>query len=155
MGFSPQFQKGPQLLPGSRAWHWVWGIEKIYFPVDLFPCMRAQSLIILIEHFPINMFLTGFPKAALEKQFYLFYGPEALRDSGVSTCHGLCTGSEKGWVTGHCASKVSMKPSPVPHQVCLCRHLHMQRPQSQRSAQSITCPCAVPLIPCSTRQQET
>lgn len=31
----------------------------------------------------------------------------------------------------------------------------MQRPQSQRSAQSITCPCAVPLIPCSTRQQET
>lgn len=53
--------------------------------------MRAQSLIILIEHFPINMFLMGFPKAALEKQFYLFYGPEALRDLGVSTFHGLCT----------------------------------------------------------------
>lgn len=69
----------------------MWGIDKIYFPVDLFPCMRAQSLIILIEHFPINMFLMGFPKAALEKQFYLFYGPEALRDLGVSTFHGLCT----------------------------------------------------------------
>lgn len=47
---------------------------------DLFHHVRAQHLIILIKHFPINMFLTGFPKAALEKQFYLFYDPEALRD---------------------------------------------------------------------------
>lgn len=50
----------------------------------------------------------GFPKAALEKQSYLFYDPVALRDLGVSTFQGLCTDSEKGWVTGHHASKVSM-----------------------------------------------
>lgn len=54
------------------------------------------------------MFLMGFPKAALENQLYLFYDPEALRDSGVSTSQGLCTDREKGWVAGHHASKVSV-----------------------------------------------
>lgn len=56
------------------------------------------------------MFLTDFPKAALGKQFYLFYDPEALRDSGVSASQGLCTGSEsrRAGSQGTHTSKVSM-----------------------------------------------
>jgi len=108
--------------------------------------MRAQSLIILIKHFPINMFLTGFPKAALEKQFYLFYEPGPLRDSGVSTFQGLCADTEKSWAQRTTLAKSAwQKPSPVLRQVCSCRRLHVQRPQSRHHAQSITCTCALPL----------
>lgn len=53
------------------------------------------------------MFLTDFPKAALGKQFYLFYDPEALRDSDVSASQGLCTDSERRRA-GSQGTKVSM-----------------------------------------------
>lgn len=56
------------------------------------------------------MFLTDFPKAALGKQFYLFYDPEALRDSGVSASQGLCADGEsrRAGSQGTHTSKVSM-----------------------------------------------
>lgn len=75
-------------------------------------------MIILIKNFPINMFLTGFPKAALEKQFYLFYDPGALRDSGVSASQGLCTDREKRRAGSRGTTRAKsawQKPSPVLH----------------------------------------
>lgn len=104
------------------------------------------------------MFLMGFPKAALEKQFYLFYDPEALRGSGASTSQGLCTDSAKrraGSQGTPLAKSAWQKPVPALRWVRFYRRLRTQRPQSRHSAHSITLTCALPVIPCSTGQQET
>lgn len=107
---------------------------------DLFPCMRAQSLIILIKHFPINMFLTGFPKAALENQFYFM----TLEPQGIWMCQlsrvSVQTEEKSAGSRGTTLAKSAwQETSPVLHQVCFCRCLHIQRPQSTRHYLRLLC----------------
>lgn len=117
---------------------------------DLFPCMRGCSS----RAFSINMFLTDFTKAALEKQFYLFYDPEALRDLDVSASQSICTDSERRRAGSQGTTPAWQKPTAELRWVGFCRCLHTWRPQSRHSAQSITCTCALSVIPCSTGHQE-